>query len=172
MLTIKIGVQLASLKLPLKSALPRVAAMGADAVEIDARGELRPRDISRTGLRQIRKWLDDYGLQVCAVGFRTRRGYDVVEDLQPRIEATKEALRFAYELGCSVVVNQVGRIPAVDDAAAEWNTLTEALAEIGRFSQQVGAWLAMETGTESGEDLRATAAGPTAGLGDGQLRSG
>jgi sugar phosphate isomerase/epimerase len=152
-LTIKIGVQLASLRLAFKKALPRVAQMGATAVEIDARGELKPREITRTGLRQIRKWLDDYGLKVCAVGFRTRRGYDVVQDLQPRIEATKEALQFAYDLGCSVVVNQVGQVPIAEDSPSAWSTLTDSLAEIGRFSQQVGAWLAMETGTESGEEM-------------------
>ncbi len=60
-----IGVQIASLRMPLKQALPRIASMGANAVEIDARGEIRPRNLSQTGLRQIRKWLDDYNLKVC-----------------------------------------------------------------------------------------------------------
>ncbi len=153
MLSLKIGVQLASLKMPFQRALPCVAEMGATAVEINVRGDTKPRDISRTGLRQIRKRLDDYGLKVCAVGFRTRRGYDVMEDLQPRIDATKDALRFAYDLGCSVVVNQVGQIPSPDKDAQSWATLTDSLEEIGRFSQRAGAWLAMETGTESGPQM-------------------
>ena len=109
--------------------------------------------ISRTGLRQIRKWLDDYGLSVAAVSFRTRRGYDVLQDLQPRIDATKDALRFAHDLGCPVVVNQVGRVTKSDPASIAWDTLLGSLSELGRFSQQVGAWLAMETGTESGGEM-------------------
>ncbi len=153
MLSMKVGVQLASLGLPLQAALPRIAQMGATAVEIDARGELKPREISRTGLRQIRKWLDDYGLRVSAVSFRTRRGYDVLQDLQPRIDATKDALRFAHDLGCSVVVNQVGPITKPDPASSAWNTLIDSLSELGRCSQQVGAWLAMETGSESGSEM-------------------
>jgi sugar phosphate isomerase/epimerase len=153
MISVKIGVQLASLGLPLHRALPCVAAMGAAAVEIDARGEIKPRDLSRTGLRQIRKRLEDHGLKVAAVGFRTRRGYDVTENLQPRIDATKDALRFAYDLGCSVVVNQIGEIPSRESEPARWNTLAESLLEIGRFSQRTGAWLAIETGTESGPQM-------------------
>ena len=153
MLSLKIGVQLASLGMPLNRALPCVAAMGATAVEIDARGEVKPRDLSRTGVRQIRKRLDDFGLKVAAVGFRTRRGYDVTEGLVPRIEATKEALRFAYDLGSSVVVNQIGPIPDRESEPGRWNTLVESMLEIGRFSQRVGAWLAIETGTESGPQM-------------------
>lgn len=153
MLSLKIGVQLASLKMPLQRALPCVAAMGASAVEIDARGEVRPGDLSRTGVRQIRKRLEDFGLKVAAVGFRTRRGYDVADDLVPRIEATKSALRFAYDLGSAVVVNQIGQIPDRESEPARWNTLVESMLEIGRFSHKIGAWLAMETGTESGPQM-------------------
>ena len=148
-----IGVQIASLRMPLRQALPRVAAMGATAVELDARGELRPRDLSQTGLRQVRKWLDDYNLKVCAVSFRTRRGYDMEEDLQRRLEATKEALTFARSFSCPVVINQVGRISPDDEDRTAWNRLVTALTDLGRHSQHVGAWLAMETGSESGGDM-------------------
>lgn len=149
----KIGVQAAGLQVPLKVALPRLAEKGVTAVELDARGEFRPQQISQTGLRQIRKWLDDYNMKVCAVGFRTRRGYDVEDDLDRRIEATKQAMQFAYALGANVVVNQVGRIfPEQTDQPA-WQRLCESLTDLGRFSQRAGAWLAMETGTESGADM-------------------
>jgi sugar phosphate isomerase/epimerase len=148
-----IGVQIASLRMPLRQALPRIASMGAKAVELDARGELKPRELSQTALRQIRKWLDDYGLKVCAIGFRTQRGYDVEEDLQPRVEATKEAMRFARALQCHLVINQVGRIEPEHTDSANWNRLVQALTDLGRYGQHVGAWLAMETGSESGADM-------------------
>jgi sugar phosphate isomerase/epimerase len=150
---LRIGVQIASLHLPLRQALPRVAAMGVQGVELDARGELNPRDITQTGLRQIRKWLDDYNLKVCAVSFRTRRGYDVEEDHQARIEATKEAMKFARAFHCPTVINQVGRIAPDDRDSAAWNRLVQALADLGRYGQHLGAWLAMETGSESGPDM-------------------
>ena len=67
--------------------------VGWDAVELDARGEFRPSDFTATAIRQLRKTLDDLNLHVCAVSFRTRRGYNVMEDLQQRIDATKAAGR-------------------------------------------------------------------------------
>lgn len=154
MLQIKIAVRLASLKLPFRNALVAAKQLGAEAVEIDARDELRSEDLSQTGVRQVRKLLDDLNLRVSALTFRTRRGYDVSEDLEPRVEATKRALQLAYDLGTGVVINHIGRVPATADAP-EWGTLLPALADIGRHGQKVGALLAAETGTDSGADLAA-----------------
>ena len=149
---LKVGVQLASLKQPLRKALQTAARLGADAVEIDARGELRPATLTRTALRQLRKTLDDLRLSVCAVTFRTRRGYNVSEDLDRRIEATKAALDFAYSLGANVVVNQVGRVPE-EATGPDWDMLLQSLSDIGRHGQHCGAVLAAETGSESGPTL-------------------
>src|SRR3954470_8138551 len=87
MLQIKLGIELASLKLPLKKGLLTARELGAEAVEIDVRQELRPDELTQTALRQVRKTLDDLNLRVSAVSFRTRRGYATVEDLEPRIDA-------------------------------------------------------------------------------------
>ena len=148
-----VGVQTRSLKIPFKKALPRIAAMGAVAVELDARDELRPSQVTDTGLRQIRKWLNDHQLKVSAVSFRTRRGYDVAEDLERRVEATKEAMQLAFALGCSTVVNQVGRIAADETDNPNWRRLVDALSDLGRFGERTGAWLAMATGSEDGADM-------------------
>ena len=165
MLRIRIGVQLASLRLPFKQALLRAAELGAEAVEIDARGEIRPRELSQTGVRHLRKMLEDYNLRVCAVGFRTRHGYNVYENLDRRVAATKEAMELANKLGCGVVVNHVGRVPA-DDKGPEWQLLVETLADLGAHGQRVGSTLVSSTGSESGEDLAALiAALPQGSLG-------
>lgn len=152
MLQIQVGVQLASLRLPFRQALLMARDLGAEAVEIDARTELHPEELSHTGVRQVRKMLDDLNLRVSAVGFRTRRGYHVQDDLERRLEATKKALKLAYDLGTNVVINHIGRVPPEGDTAAT-NTLVEALADLGRYSHRVGAFLAAETGSESGEEL-------------------
>ncbi|MDX1945922.1 MAG: sugar phosphate isomerase/epimerase family protein [Pirellulaceae bacterium] len=149
MLQIKIGIQLASLRLPFPKALLTARQLGADAVEIDARGEIRPETLSHTGVRQIRKMMDDLNLRVSAVSFRTRRGYHVLDDLDRRLEATRQAMRMAYDLGCGVVVNQLGPLPDEADSSA-WETLLAALADLGRHGQKVGALLAAETGPDSG----------------------
>lgn len=153
MLQIRLGVELSSLQLPFRKALLTARELGVEAVEIDARNQLRPEDLSHTGVRQVRKVLDDLNLRVSAVAFRTRRGYHVIDDLEARLDATKRVLKLAYDLGTNVVVNHIGRIPPENDASR--STLIEALTDLGRHGQKVGATLAAETGTESGADLAA-----------------
>src|SRR6478735_10282914 len=97
-MTVKIGIQTRSLRQPLRQALVTASRLGADGVEIDARSELRPGELSATGLREFHKLLSDLTLRVSAVAFPTRRGYDAAEDLEPRVLATHEALRFAAAL--------------------------------------------------------------------------
>jgi sugar phosphate isomerase/epimerase len=161
---LKIGIQLASLRLPFRQALHTAAELGAQAVEIDARSEVNPRELTHTGLRQLRKMLEDRNLRVCAITFRTQRGYNVADGLERRVAATKEAMKFAYNLGASVLVNAIGRVPPKPEGA-EWDLLIEVLSDVGRYSQHVGVWLAAETGSEDGADLaRLIAALPTGSL--------
>jgi sugar phosphate isomerase/epimerase len=152
MLRIRIGVQLASLRLPFAQAAKVARQLNAEAVEIDARGELNPSALSGTGRRQIRKLLDDLQLKVAAVSFRTRRGYNVKEDLEQRVEATRDAMRLAFDLGASLVVNQIGRVPDKPEGES-WRLLIEVLSDLGREGQRVGALLAAETGSEEGTAL-------------------
>jgi sugar phosphate isomerase/epimerase len=164
-LEIKVGIQLASLRMPLKEALHTASRLGAQAVEIDARNQLKPEEMTRTGVRQLRKMLDDRNVRVCAIGFRTRRGYDNSEDLERRIDATKDAMRLAFDLGARVVVNNVGQVPA-DKESRGWQNMLDSLSDLGRYGQHVGAMLCAETGSESGADLlRLIQALPPAALG-------
>jgi len=146
---LKIGIELAGLGLPAKNALRAAADLGADAVEIDARGEFAPRNLSETGLRQLRKMLGDLRLRVATVSFRTRRGYDMPADLDARVEATKAAMVLAAQVGASSVVNHVGRVTDGGDDSL----LVEVLTDLAAYGNHVGAFLAAETGAESGPDL-------------------
>jgi len=162
---LKIAIQLRSLRLPLRQALETAHKLGAQAVEIDARDEVRPGELSETGRRQLRKLLEDLNLRVAAIGFPTRRGYNVLEDLDRRVGATKAAMRLAHSLGSSIVINHVGRVPESSEAP-DWPTMLDALTDLGAFGNHVGAILAAETGSESGEDLaRLLAALPQGMLG-------
>jgi sugar phosphate isomerase/epimerase len=151
-LQLKIGIQLANLGLPFGPALAKAAVLGADAVELDARREINPQELTQTGIREIRKLLEDRRLRICAVGFRTRYGYQVRDGLDRRVEATKQAMSVAYKLGASVVVNYVGRVPESEEDP-DWPLLVETLWDIGRHGQRVGATLCARTGAEPGADL-------------------
>jgi sugar phosphate isomerase/epimerase len=160
-----IGIQLASLRLPFRRALAAAARLGARGVEIDARGELRPQELGQTGLRELRRLLEEHGLAVAAVSYHTRRGYDVADELDKRVAGTKTALKFAADLRAAVVVNRIGTVPA-EPGGAGWNLLVEALGDLGRYGHHVGATLAAHTGSESGADLaRLIAALPAHSIG-------
>ncbi len=152
MLRLRIALQLANLKLPFKRALAAARELGVEAVELDARGDVNPQALGETGLRQVRKMLDDYDLRVAAVEFHTARGYNNLDELERRVEATKAAMQMAFALGASVVTNHVGRVPE-DEASAEWRLMVEVLTDLAIYGERVGALLCAETGTESGESL-------------------
>ena len=144
---IKIGVQLSTFGQPFKKALQTAGALKVDSIEIDARHDLRPSEVSGTALRQIRKMLSDLNLRVVAVRFQTRRGYNCVEELDRRVAATKDAMKMAGDLGARVLVNQIGMIAeSTEDPSHEM--LRNVLSDLGKFSQHHGAFLACETGSE------------------------
>ncbi|MCA9177222.1 MAG: sugar phosphate isomerase/epimerase [Planctomycetales bacterium] len=149
---LRVGIQLASLRQPLAKAMETAARLGADGVELDARHDVRPGELGETARRHLRKKLDDYNLKVAAIAFPTRRGYEVAEDLDRRIDATKQAMRLAYDLGARALLNYVGRI---EDEGPGRDRLLQALEDIGRHGQHVGVWLCATTGAESPERLRA-----------------
>jgi sugar phosphate isomerase/epimerase len=126
--------------------------LGAAGVEIDARTELRPSDVSRTGLREFHKLLGDMGLCVSAVSFPTRRGFDVPDDLERRVLATQEAMKFAADLRSEIVIVRAGRVPSETDAGG-FGRLVEAMAALGKFGERIGVRLALQTSDVSPPDL-------------------
>jgi sugar phosphate isomerase/epimerase len=149
---VKIGIQTRSLRQPLRAALVTASRLGASGVEIDARSELRPQELSQTGLREFHKLLDDLGLRVSAVAFPTRRGYDVPDDLERRVLATQEAMRFAASLRCDVLILRPGRIPAESDTVP-LTRLVESLTALGVFGDRVGVRPALQTADLNPTDL-------------------
>jgi sugar phosphate isomerase/epimerase len=162
---LKIAIQLSALRLPFRKGLAVAGRLGAEAVEIDARGEIRPQELTQTGLRELRRLLDDAGVRVAAVEFHTHRGYDVAEDIERRVAATKGAMKFAADLRAAVVVNSIGPVPT-EPGGPVWDQFVQTLTDLSRYGQHVGALLAAQTGSESGADLaRLLAALPECGIG-------
>ena len=161
---VKIAIQTRSLRQPLRQAIQTAAQLGAEGIEIDARNELPPAQMSQTAIRQFRKLLADLSLSVSAVSFITRRGYDVAEDLERRVLATQAAMTMAHAVGASVVINRVGSaqpiltagtaaVPDVSRSNPALNRLVDVLTMLGAYGDRVGARLAVQTGSESGPQL-------------------
>ncbi len=149
----QIAVQTRCLAQPLKQALHTAGNLGFAGVQIDAREELRPAELSDTGVRQVRKMLDDLNLRVASATFASRRGYADAEDLERRLAATVDAMRMASKLGARVLVLAVGALPETD--AAERGTLVEALSSLAANGGRLGVELAAQCPEAAPEDLAA-----------------
>jgi sugar phosphate isomerase/epimerase len=115
----------------------------AEGVQIDLRHELLPAELSDTGLRQLRKLLDDLNLRVGSTIFPTRRGYSAPEDLQRRLEATIEAMQATSRLGARAMLITLGSCPAPDSPGRA--TLHEALETLGVQGNRLGVELALQS---------------------------
>ena len=126
---------------------------GVRGIEIDGRHGIDLATLSDTGIRQIRKWLDDAGLHVAAVSFPTRGGYAEQDRLEARVMATKQAMLQAHRLGATVLLCRLGDIPSAEDGT-NWQVLIDVLADLGQTGQQTGALFCAEAGRAGPEDLR------------------
>lgn len=154
MAQLTIGIQPSNLNVPLKQGLHIAADLGAEVVEIDARTDISFNDLTDTAARQIRKMTSDLNLRVVALKFVTRRGYGEAEDLERRVDATKRAMKLAYSLGASFLVNAIGKVPS-DKDSSDWQMMRDVLTDLGNYGQKTGVLLTAETGSEALADLHA-----------------
>ena len=138
----------------MRRSLPEAQRLGARGVELAAAGDLAPQSLSQTGRREVRHLLRSYDLELAAVFCPLRRGLDVPEQLQPRLDYIKQVMSLAFDLGPRLVVVQAGRIPEQDDDP-RLPGFRDALESVARHGDRVGTTLALETGLESGAALRA-----------------
>jgi sugar phosphate isomerase/epimerase len=149
----RIAVETRCLGQPLKQALHTASRIGCDGVQIDARGELPPSELSDTALRQLRKMLEDRNLRVGSVAFASRRGYANPQDLERRLAATIDALRMASRLGAKALVFPIGPLPASEEPARA--TLVEALTALAGQGGRLGVQLAAQAPEAAPRDLAA-----------------
>ena len=98
-------------------------------------------------------------VRVAAVGFPTRNGFDVLDRLDARIEATIAAMALARDVGAPCVVRQIGKIPPAaipgssEPETPESAAFAEALTRIGQEGDRIGVRLAVETAFDGPVDL-------------------
>lgn len=153
MLQLRKSICLENLGLPFKEALSAARDLGADAVEINGRNEIPASQLTRTAVRQINKMLDDNRLKISAIYFPTRRGLGNPNDLERRIDAIKQAMQMAFQLRSRLVICRIGSLPE-DHSSESWQTMLQALTDLGNYSQRAGAWLAARTEYGQGESLK------------------
>lgn len=147
-----LAIRLESFGVPLAQAVVLAGQTGAAAITFDAVGELAPHRLSQTGRREIRHLLSSRGLRLAAIGFPTRFGYDDVTRLDDRRQGTCAALKFAFELGAPLVINQLGKVPdSLETVPAQ--AMIDALRRIAEEGDRVGAHLSVRAGSQAPEKL-------------------
>jgi sugar phosphate isomerase/epimerase len=152
---VKIGIRLESLGLPLRRALEQAERLGVGGIQLDATGDLVPASLSQTGRRELRHLLRTHNLELTALGCPLRHGLDVPENLEGRIEHVRQVMSLSFDLGPRLIIVQAGAAPAADDVSPRASQLTEALTVLGQYGDRSGTRLALETGLEPGQVLRA-----------------
>jgi sugar phosphate isomerase/epimerase len=150
---VKIGVRLESLGLPVRRGVQEAERLGVAGVQLDAVGDLSPDRLDQTGRRELRHLLRAHNLELTALGCPLRRGLDVAQDQEPRIDRVRKAMALSFDLGARVVIIQAGQVPEQEDDPRA-ALLSEALLALGQYGDRVGAVVALETGLESGDVLR------------------
>jgi L-ribulose-5-phosphate 3-epimerase len=96
--------------------------------------------------------LESIELTPLAVACPMRRGLDVPDNLERRIDYLREAMTLSFDLGARSIVISAGQIPEKeDDPRRQW--LFESLETLGRHGDRVGTSVLLETGLESAETM-------------------
>lgn len=96
----------------IRDAIRSVAEWGLGATVFEAIGPLAPRELSRTGRREIRALLNSGGIALEAVALPMRRSITEIDQWDDRVSRMKSAMEMAYELGTRRVCLSPGAVPA------------------------------------------------------------
>lgn len=152
MLKIRLAADVAPISGDFRWTLDRVRDLSFEGVELDLVKLMPLEDFTHTAVREIRKHLTDRGLALALVRLRLPRGLDDPEGLEQRLESLRRAMDLTYQLGGSITAYKMGFVPE-NEASPHWQILREILVDIGRWSERVGALLALETGHDPPERL-------------------
>lgn len=157
MTRLKTAVRLLSLSTDPREGLMQAARLGADGVEIDAGGSLKPRELSSTGRRELRTVAAGYQLRIAAVRAPLKRGLVCPEGMEARLEFLEATIGLAVDVGAKVIAIEAGQVPDQPESPGG-RALSASLAHLAPVAEKRGVALALVTGLESAEVLAAVLA--------------
>jgi len=149
---LRIAVATRCLNQPIDDCIRLAGEMGAEGVQLDARDELRPTDLTETGRRQFLHRLSERGLRVASLTFPLRRPLSDEVHLDARMAALRQAMQFAFDLGAQVLTTRIGPIPA-DAESTHYQLLRELLNDLARHGNHIGTTLTISPVGDSPESL-------------------
>jgi L-ribulose-5-phosphate 3-epimerase len=145
----KIGVIPDGFRLPIRDGIRKAAELKMDGIQPYAtRGELDPKNLSATGRKDLRHFVESLGLRFSAlVGDFGGHGFADSSTVEWRIGRTKEVIDLAVDMGTDTVTTHIGVVPE-DSGDIAWKTMVQSLPEVGTYAANKGIYLATETGPE------------------------
>ena len=127
---------------------------GATGVQIYAAGEFDPRTASQELVRSVKATARACGQTVAALcGELGGFGLEIASDNPEKTGYLKKVVDLAAALDCTVVTTHIGVVPE-DKSEPRYQVMLDALGEIGRYAEERGACIAVETGPEAIATLR------------------
>lgn len=149
----KLGIVAESTGLKLRQAISQAAAWGCRTIVFDTQGEMLPDRLGETARRDLRNLLKSNRLDLAAMNVPLRRGLDVAEDQQQRLEFIRKAMKLAGDLGGSRVIVPLPSLAQPDDPREP--ILRESLQDLGHYGDRHGQTVALEAGLDPSADVDA-----------------
>jgi sugar phosphate isomerase/epimerase len=131
---------------PLRPAIAFASSSGCRAIQFDAVGEVAPDRLGGTARRELRILLAASRMESVVLHAPLRRGLDVTDDQQPRMEFVRKVMDLAIDLGSRQVLVPFPAIP--EETHSSSNTLHESLDDLGRYADRTGCRLLLEGGID------------------------
>ena len=158
--SLKIGVALWSFgptpdMATLENSLQTAVDVGVTGVQLWVVGGVLDPDNLKTGEARadVARRVASYGLTITGLCAHMPP-FDDPDGLETRVERSKKALDLSVDLGAPIITGHIGHIPD-DPSDPSWQLMAQSIGEVAEHGAEVGACLAIETGRESPETLRA-----------------
>ena len=151
----QIGVMVNSFNLGLREGIRKSREIGATGIQIYAvNGEMAPENLNAAQRKEILDMIQSNGLVVSALcGDLGGHGFAFVEENGWKIEKSKAIVDLALDLGTNVITTHIGVIPSLE-SHPRWRVMQSACEKLGAYSEQNGAYFAIETGPEKADTLK------------------
>lgn len=106
--------------------------------------------MSQTGRRELKHLFRSHDLEIIALNCPLRRGLDVPENQEARIDYLRQVMTLAFDLGPRCIVVQPGPL-ILDDKDPRHAFTRDALLALGQHGDRVGTNVALETGLDTAE---------------------
>lgn len=148
----KLGIIVASFRLPFRESVEKAAALGADGIQVYATyGDLGYENMTADKIREVNDIVESNGLVISALCGDFGTGFADPDNNDFYVDRSKRVLELALKLNTNVVTTHIGTVP--EEECEKKEIMRKACRELALYGDSIGAAFAVETGPESGKVL-------------------